>query len=841
MRYLKLSHLTLLSLPVARIFALLCTLVCSSNALAQILVNDGVADLRSWTPKSGSILELRGTWEFVPGALVNSPMGTPVANSKLAPLFTQVPRGWNNIIFGGKNFGSFGAATYRVKLLLPPRSADAPPLALDIREVYTAGRVFMNGRLALASGQPALDAASERPKASRMIVALPPVDEVEIAVQVSNFLHYEGGMSYMPCLGLLGDLVDNDQDELWVNLSVIGALAGLSLFFLVAYAAGRRDIGGLLFGLTNVLAIVRIVAARRLIYAVFPDFPHATLIAIEYVDLFLLIASGLFLWQWLFPKESFRQVVYFTCGLSGLAILAAILLPVYWLTYIRDPLSIYVAIVTLYGFSISTRAWLNNRLGSTPMMVSSLVALVLFMHDILANMKIIVGSDVGAFAFVAFALGNATVLGLRAEHALSREEGMARAMASLNQSLEIQVAERTRHLEREIERRTEAEQESERASAAKSEFLATMSHEIRTPLNGVIGIAQLLQDDVQDPELKSRVSALVNTGELLQSIVSDILDFSKIEAGQFEINPRPASIASAVRDVGSLFKSQAFAKGLSFSVLLDPGLPEYAMIDGNRLRQILANIVGNAIKFTNTGQVSVRAGGENGRLRIEVIDTGVGIAQEILSDLFKPFMQVRTSLADGQRGTGLGLSIASRLVQLMGGSIKVDSTLGNGSSFLVDLPLVPAEEAQSSPSQLPQHPAVRRMKVLVADDGEVNRIVLGEFIRREGHDVHMASNGIQAFENAERELFDLVFMDIAMPEMDGFESARAIRRLPPPNGQVIIIAATATTQETFRQQCLSAGMNGFIPKPIRRHDLMQILENVAAGTQPDSGLAPPQG
>jgi len=332
---------------------------------------------------------------------------------------------------------------------------------------------------------------------------------------------------------------------------------------------------------------------------------------------------------------------------------------------------------------------------------------------------------------------------------------------------------------------------------------------------------------VKDPALRSRVNALVNTGELLLSIVSDILDFSKIEAGQFEINPKSAAIGVAIRDVGSLFKSQAILKGLRFTVSIDPDLPTHALIDSNRLRQIIANIVANAVKFTDEGEVNIVAKAIDDRLIVEVGDTGVGIASDMLPDLFKPFMQIRSSLADGQRGTGLGLSIASRLTQLMGGTISVTSELGRGSVFRVDLPLMQTIDAEVPASEPALHSPSRKLRVLVADDGEVNRMILGEFVRREGHEVLFAQDGIEAITIASREQLDLIFIDIAMPKIDGFEATKAIRKLAQPACRVRIIAATATTQETFRMQCLDAGMDDFIPKPIRRPDVARILAQIA--------------
>jgi CheY-like chemotaxis protein len=353
-----------------------------------------------------------------------------------------------------------------------------------------------------------------------------------------------------------------------------------------------------------------------------------------------------------------------------------------------------------------------------------------------------------------------------------------------------------------------------------------------------------LEEEIKDPDLGSHVRALVHAGELLQSIVSDILDFSKIEAGRFDINPAPTPIAAAIEDIAVLFRPQAEQKGVAFNLIQDPNLPTYISLDGNRLRQIVANLVGNAVKFTHEGFVEIKTMnapatlGESGRrLVISVRDTGVGISMEAQPDLFKPFTQIRPSLADGQRGTGLGLSIAARLAELMGGRISVTSQPGAGSTFTVDLPLIEADAPMPIAGHAGEKTPTRRLRVLVADDGEINRLILGEFIRREGHDVIFADDGAATVEIAKSELIDLIFMDIAMPHLDGFEATIAIRALPAPYGNVQIIAASATTQDVVQERCLAVGMNGFMPKPIRRPELVAFLEKAAKTAKADGPSA----
>jgi CheY-like chemotaxis protein/two-component sensor histidine kinase len=342
----------------------------------------------------------------------------------------------------------------------------------------------------------------------------------------------------------------------------------------------------------------------------------------------------------------------------------------------------------------------------------------------------------------------------------------------------------------------------------------------------VIGLSRILDEMQQSPDAQRYSRALVNTGDLLFAVVSDILDFSKIEAGHLSIEPTSVDIRALLEDVRDLFQPLSQAKGLRLSLTWDEHLPDHILIDGNRLRQILANLISNAIKFTEDGWIDVKVTqtvGQNAadQFLVTVSDTGIGIPQHALTGLFDPFTQVRSSLADGQRGTGLGLSIASRLVHLMGGEIRVESIAGKGSKFFVNLPL----ESAPAPAQSEQATHLqKRLRVLIADDGEVNRIVLSEFVKTLGHAAEIVDNGQDALDLASRQDFDVILLDIAMPGLDGFEVTRGIRALPPPRNATHIVAVTATTHDEFRLRCISVGMDGFLAKPIRKESLENIFD-----------------
>ncbi|HZS87040.1 MAG TPA: MASE1 domain-containing protein [Chloroflexota bacterium] len=395
----------------------------------------------------------------------------------------------------------------------------------------------------------------------------------------------------------------------------------------------------------------------------------------------------------------------------------------------------------------------------------------------------------------------------------------------------------------------QANAELEKASRAKSEFLATMSHEIRTPLNGVIGLTSLLQSTPLSPRQREYVGGIQASGEALLGLINDILDFSKIEAGQLSLERQPFDLGHLIGEVVDQFRGQARAKGLELSAHVDPAVPPLVLGDVGRLRQVLLNLVGNALKFTAQGAVGVQVGvveesAEGVLLRITVRDTGIGIAPEAQARLFEPFTQADAATTRRYGGTGLGLAIAKRLVERMDGEIGVESALGQGSTFWVQLPLARAAAGVVPPAvrmQLgPVAPAPEvaesgtRGHILVAEDNAINRLVVVGLLQGLGYAVETAENGRQAAEAVGRGHYDLVLMDLHMPELDGFAATAAIRRDEAAEGKgrrVPIVALTADALPGDAEKSLVAGMDDHLTKPITPKRLATVVERwVKSGT-----------
>jgi CheY-like chemotaxis protein len=373
-----------------------------------------------------------------------------------------------------------------------------------------------------------------------------------------------------------------------------------------------------------------------------------------------------------------------------------------------------------------------------------------------------------------------------------------------------------------------------------------MSHEIRTPMNGVLGMAELLLDTPLSERQRRHLETLHRSGESLLDIINDVLDFSKIEAGRLELAPADFALRATVREVVEAFAERASRKGLVLECRIDPAVPDALNGDAVRLRQILNNLIGNAVKFTEQGRINVGvvpAGA--GRLRFEVRDTGIGIDAAQRTLIFDAFAQADVSHSRRYGGTGLGLAISKQLIELMGGRLGLDSTPGRGSAFWFEAPFAAAQAAVAEKAAAAP-PALQRLHghVLLAEDNAVNEAVASAMLESFGLRVSLAKNGFEALEALAAQPFDLVLMDCQMPEMDGFEATRRLRQREREKGVAAearqpIVAVTANAIEGDRERCLAAGMDDYLSKPFNKADLHALLSRwLRPETRADGGAAP---
>ncbi|SPE42613.1 Sensor histidine kinase response regulator, HAMP and Hpt domain-containing [Candidatus Sulfopaludibacter sp. SbA3] len=426
---------------------------------------------------------------------------------------------------------------------------------------------------------------------------------------------------------------------------------------------------------------------------------------------------------------------------------------------------------------------------------------------------------------------------------LSEIQSRDRQLHLHSEGLEKEVSTRTAQLRRLNEELSDAKEKAESGSRAKSEFLANVSHEIRTPMNGILGMIELMLDNGLTPEQHDSLMIVKISADALLTIINDILDFSKIEAGKLELDLLAFNVHECTEETVRLLAVRARQKGLELSCTIDPGVPERIVGDPLRLRQILLNLAANAIKFTESGSISVEVGAvtlpEGLELEFAVRDTGIGIPPEKQRTIFQAFAQGDGSMTRRFGGTGLGLTISSRLVEMMGGRIHVESRPGEGSCFRFTIQAgkiqageeqAPAGRQSTSVERISSH----RLHILVAEDHPVNQQIIVRMLERHGHYTVLAGNGREALQALTRHSFDLILMDVQMPVLNGLEATRAIRRTERDSSHHIpIVAMTAHAMKGDRELCLESGMDAYLSKPVRVRELLDILERFAPGKQSD--------
>ncbi|MEW5849369.1 MAG: ATP-binding protein [Myxococcota bacterium] len=439
-----------------------------------------------------------------------------------------------------------------------------------------------------------------------------------------------------------------------------------------------------------------------------------------------------------------------------------------------------------------------------------------------APAEILVGRTIlmvllAAYAISARRAADLHVAALRAQEQLAR----AQAEAVSRQAAELALAR----------------DEALAAARAKSAFLAAMSHEVRTPLNAIIGMAEMLGRGPLTEEQRRMLSTAERAGRALVAVVDDVLQFSKLEAGGGQSHAAPFNLTRCVDDVVALFEPLARERGLQLRIQRAHGVAERILGDEQRLRQVLVNLVANAIKFTDVGEVTVTVGPGPAGVQFEVRDTGIGIDPAGQAQLFTPFTQLDNGLARRRGGTGLGLAISRRLVELMGGTIQLESTPGAGSTFRFSIPAPPAPDSAPEP-QPSEEPTESRppLRVLLVDDNAANQLVLVSMLEHLGYRPDVAESGHDALAAIRERRYDVVLMDMQMPEMDGLEATRQLHAMLPREEVPWVVALTANVLDEQRAQCLAAGMHDFLAKPVDLRTLAEALKR-APRRSPHEGRA----
>lgn len=375
-------------------------------------------------------------------------------------------------------------------------------------------------------------------------------------------------------------------------------------------------------------------------------------------------------------------------------------------------------------------------------------------------------------------------------------------------------------------------EEKERALKARNEFLATMSHEIRTPMSGIIGMTTLLERTELNEQQKDYIASLRDTSSVLHSLINDVLDLSKLEAKKSQLDLHPVNLNDVINNTIHVFAPRAKAKNIKLESYQD-NLPETVIADANRLRQILLNLISNAVKFTQTGSVTIKVSGEKEEdnlwnIKFEITDTGSGIEHKHLQRIFEAFYQCNQISNLPHQGTGLGTTISKELVELMDGEIGISSNYGKGSTFWFQLPMCEIKSSSQPEPSLSAGNTVSKcskaLNILVAEDNEINAKVITTFLKDEGHNVDLVNNGDEVIKKLKSNKYDMVFMDMRMPGTTGPEATKQWRLLETEDSHTPIIALTANASPADRHECFSSGMNEFLVKPVSPEQLNDIIQ-----------------
>ncbi len=823
---------------------------CVGNPIATRLpsADHGVMDLRGWDLEKSGPIELKGEWEFFWQQLIE-PDGIDDRSHKEDKRLINLPGIWNDYEIDGVKLDGDGFATYRLIVRLKDKdqqqttiphqghsavivknesgfvSQACHSLAFEYRFQETAFTVFVNGTKISSIGTVSTNAETAspeyRPHVAEFVVC---DDQLDIVVHVSNYHHRKGGLQSAIVFGLNHQVHSKWENRRIFDVFLFGSILMMAFYHFSLFFLRRQNRSTLYFGVFCLLISIRgIVVGQYFILKLLPGLNWELLIRIEYLAVYLpFIFISLFL-NSLFPREFPRWLLK---GIIGVSIFYALTLigPIKFSSHFITSYQILLIIATICIAGVLTLVVVRKREGSIAFILGYVVLFATLINDILYNRMIISSSMLFPFGLFFFIFAQSYVLSLHFSKAFNEVE-----------DLTDELEERNRRL-------TELDR-------LKDEFLTNTSHELKTPLTGIIGIAESLVEGVAGelPETaQQNLMMLISSGRRLGNLVNDILDFSKLRHADINLSKTSIHLATVTEMVLTFSRMLVGDKPVTLQNSISHDLP-LVLADENRIQQILMNLVGNAIKFTKEGQVSVEAAHVDDFIQVSILDTGIGVPKNKLSAIFSSFEQVDGSIEREFGGTGLGLAITKKLVELHGGTIGVESIEGSGSVFRFTLPIADEQTVPAtSPSSVLYEKlsqSVSRLKILVdeespekstdlpggsriliVDDEPLNIRVLQNQLQMNNYDVMTAQDGFKALEKLESEKPDLIILDLMMPYMSGYEFCTKVRETYKAS-ELPIIILTAKNQVEDLVKGLDCGANDYITKPFSKQEIVSRIEN----------------
>lgn len=765
---------------------------------------------------------LNGEWIFFWNQSKNEKLQLNL-NSELETII--VPGSWNQKIVNGEKIGSLGYATYFLQVKLPEKWKNK---ILLLRADYHAGayEIFVNGVLSQSVGKfGTTKETSKNVHAPSIGYIYSNSDILNIVIHESNFEHRVGGVGRPLYLGLPKTINSISNQRRNSDLFSISVLFIISLYYIFYFLIRKSDKSNLIFALLCFFLLIRaFVQNEQILREYFPNGDYKLFLLIEYSAMYFSpsIALHFFSFPITYPyKNKFLAISYI---ISFIYFFYALFVDTFSISLTVLQFQYIVLLISIFTVSLNILAIYKKVKYSWISLCSMFIALITIIIDMMIIQEKIQIPFTASYGLIFMIFTQGIILAVRHSEAFRINEKLTNELTLFNENLENKVKERTVELNLAIER-------MEKSVKARNEFLANMSHEIRTPMNIISGMAQLLDESDLKPEQKEYVSIFNIANKTLLNVLNDVLDLSKLEQGFLSIDIHEFKIDELFSDLNKIFQFKTKDTLLTFEMRIDQNVPLFVKGDSNRLSQILFNLLSNAFKFTNKGKIILSLSIEDNSLFVfSVKDTGIGMTEEKISKLFIRFYQAHDTNQIFQRGTGLGLAISKKLVELMHGTISVNSILGEGSEFTFKIPLEIATFRNLKNSQFQQtNKQMENLKVLVIDDVQENLLIVKKFLEKNISDIYLSTGGNEAVNIYEENLFDIVLMDIQMPNLSGFDLLKIFRKIDSDRFNFCpIIAFTANVTSEEQREIVEAGFSGFLSKPVSKKDIfdkfMEVLK-----------------
>ncbi|MBP7282270.1 MAG: SpoIIE family protein phosphatase [Leptospiraceae bacterium] len=783
----------------------------------------GILDTSDWDfPKKGFI-KLDGAWEFYWQNFYTPEDFKNFSEQIKTPpnlTFQNVPSVWNSYRLDNNDLPGDGFATYRLRIKIKDSNQ---MYAIKVQDISTSYQIWIDGILFFKAGKIGKSKEEMEPSYKPKVIEFKPEKEfVEIIFQISNFHHAKGGLWNFIEFGLAETIEDSRESQTGFEFFMFGSLSIMSFYHFGLYILRRKDRSTFYFGMICLTISLRILlTGERFIFNLLDDSIFwSSLVKLEFMTVYLTAPFFVLFLESMYPEDSVKIISKITLGLGILFSFATLFIDTTISTGLVKYFQLLLLFLIFYTFYILTIINIRKREGAVWMALGLLIFLITLTNDLLYLNNLIYTGFLFPLGLFVFIFSQSFILSMRFSKAFATVESMSEKLLTLDK--------------------------------LKDDFMANTSHELRTPLNGIIGIAESMLDDSTEDfsrDTKQNLSLIVSSGRRLNSLVNDILDFSKLKNHEIELQIRKIDLKQIADLVLKLSEPLITDKDLRLTNAIPDDFPEIEA-DENRIIQIFHNLIGNAIKFTESGEIRIFADHKNNFSTVYISDTGIGIPEEKYEVIFQSFEQMDTSIAREYGGTGLGLGITKQLVELHGGKIWVNSVINKGSTFYFTIPTLSSEEKirkinepekngsffipeVQSKTQEPldriidipkEEKLAQRYTILAVDDEPINLQVMVNHLKDRSYRVLTANNGQSALKLVENEVPDLILLDIMMPKLSGYEVCKILREKYPIHTLPIIILS-AKNQVSDIILGLEYGANDYLHKPFHKKELISRIHN----------------